>query len=102
MTNLYLRFGDIPENETSKIWRGEEEIGEEKGVSVYPAIFCEDGTVAVGLSLPVTRTSLYTFQSLLEYENRPCYLVTGKEIGRGTDNEILLKDVEVVREIKYR
>lgn len=102
MIKLYIRFGNIPKNETSKIWRGEEEVGEEKGVSVYPAILCKDGTVAVGLSLPVTRTSLYTLQSLLEYDKRPCYLVTGKEVGRGTDNEILLKGVEIVREIKYR
>lgn len=29
---IFYRFGKIPKNEKSCIWRGEEKIGEEKGV----------------------------------------------------------------------
>lgn len=95
----YIRFGDIPENETSKIYRGEECVGEEDGVSVYPAIIDDDGRIALGLSLPITRTTLYTQQHLLEYDNRPCYLVTGDCVGRGSDSEPLLKNVKIVQQI---
>ena len=34
---IFYRFDEIPKNEKSCIWRGEEKIGEEKGVSVYEA-----------------------------------------------------------------
>ena len=32
---IFYRFGEIPKNEKSCIWKGEEKIGEELGVSVY-------------------------------------------------------------------
>ena len=100
---MYIRFGDIPKNERSKIYRGEEEIGEEEGVSVYDALIDDWGGVTLGLSLPVTRTSLYTLQHLIEYDNRPCYLVSGNYIGKGSDGEPLIRNVKIVEEIKdYR
>lgn len=100
---FYIRFGDIPTNEKSKIYRGEEEIGSEKGVSVYPAFIDENGNVVCGLTLPTTKTTLCTQQHLLEYDNRPCYLVTGDCVGNGTDGEPLIVNVKIVKEIKeYR
>lgn len=96
----YIRFGDIPENEESKIYCGEQEIGVEKGVSVYPA-YKENEDWVIGLTLPITKTSLHTQQHLLEYDNRPCYLVTGDYVGKGSDNEPLIKNVKIVSEIKY-
>ena len=30
---IFYRFGEIPKNEKSCIWRGEEKIGEEKAIS---------------------------------------------------------------------
>lgn len=98
----YIRFGDIPENEESKIYCGEQEVGTEKGVSVYPA-FKANGNWVIGLTLPITKTSLYTQQHLLEYDSKPCYLVTGNCVGKGSDGEPLIKNVKVVSEIKdYR
>jgi hypothetical protein len=99
----YIRFGKIPDNEESGIYHGEEQTGKQEGVSVYPAIIDEKGNVAVGLSLPITATTLHTQQHLLEYDNRPCYLVTGDCVGVGVDGEPLLKNVKIVEEIKdYR
>lgn len=99
----YIRFGDIPINEQSAIYRGEELIGYESGVSVYYAFILDDNTIVLGLSFPITKTTLYTQQHLLEYDNRPCYLVEGDYIGNGTDGEPLIKNVKIISEIKnYR
>lgn len=99
---LYIRFGEIPDNEKSKIYRGEEEIGEEDGVSVYPA-FEVNGNIVLGLTLPITKTTLYTQQHLLEYENRPCYLVKGDYIGKDADGQPLICNVQIIKKIdNYR
>ena len=99
---LYIRFGNIPSNEKSKIYHGEEEIGDENGVSVYPA-FELNGNIVLGLTLPITKTTLYTQQHLLEYDNRPCYLVSGDYVGNGTDGEPLIKNISVIKRLdNYR
>jgi len=99
---LYIRFGEIPDNEKSKIYRGEEEIGEEDGVSVYPA-FEVNGDIVLGLTLPITKTTLYTQQHLLEYENRPCYLVKGDYVGKDTDGQSLINNIQIIKKIdNYR
>lgn len=99
---LYIRFGDVPSNETSKIYRGEVEIGEEKGVSVYPA-FEVNGNIVLGLTLPITKSTLYTQQHLLEYDNRPCYLVSGDYVGEGTDGEPLIRNISIIKRLdNYR
>lgn len=99
---LYIRFGEIPDNEKSKIYRGEEEIGEEDGVSVYPA-FEVNGDIVLGLTLPITKTTLYTQQHLLEYDNRPCYLVKGDYVGKDTDGQPLINNIQIIKEIdNYR
>lgn len=100
--NYYIRFGDIPEDEKSTIWFQYDAIGKEIGVSVYPAIVDEQENVSVALTFPVTETTLSTFLQLIEYDNRPCYLVTGDYVGRGKDNEPLLKNVKIVRKIEFR
>ena len=100
---LYIRFGEIPTDEKSKIYQGEVEVGRENGVSVYPAFETSDGDIVLGLNLPVTKTTLYTQQHLLEYDNRPCYLLSGEYIGKGTDGEPLIKNARIIKEIKpYR
>ena len=100
---FYIRFGDIPSNEKSKIYNGEEEVGVEGGVSVYPAFVDNKGNVTIGLALPITKTTLYTQQHLLEYDNRPCYLVTGDYVGIDLDGQSLIKNVSIIKEIKnYR
>ena len=99
---LYVRFGDIPSNEKSKIYHGEDEIGDENGVSVYPA-FELNGNIVLGLTLPITMTTLYTQQHLLEYDNRPCYLVSGDYVGKGTDGEPLIRNISIIKRLyNYR
>ena len=103
MKELYIRFGTIPEDENSRIYRGEDEVGVENGLSVYPAFQNKDGDIILGLTLPITKTTLYTQQHLLEYDNRPCYLVTGNKVGNGSDGEPLIHNVKIIREIEqYR
>lgn len=100
--SIYVRFGDIPSNEKSKIYCGEEEIGEEDGVSVYPA-FEVNGDIVLGLTLPITKSTLYTQQHLLEYENRPCYLVKGDCVGKDADGQPLICNIKIIKKIdNYR
>ena len=49
---IFYRFGEIPKNEKSCIWRGEEKIGEEPGVSVYEAHKNINGTYSPCSSIP--------------------------------------------------
>ena len=99
---MYIRFGELPENGRSKIWKGEVFVGEEIGVSVYEAKIDDYGNVSVCLSLPITRDAFDTFRMLIEYSDRPCYLVSGKIVGRGNDNEPLISDVEIIEELKAK
>ena len=97
----YLRFGEIPENEESGIWQHGDFVGKEIGVSVYDAVI-KRNNILIALPLPMTESTLDTFQGFVEYDNRPCYLVTGKMVGKGKDGEPLLKNVKIIKEIKYR
>lgn len=100
---LYIRFGEIPTDEKSKIYRGEIEVGTENGVSVYPAFKTDEGDIVLGLSLPITKTTLYTQQHLIEYDNRPCYLVNGDYIGKDTDGQPLINNISIIKKIdSYR
>lgn len=94
----YLRFGDIPENGKSKIWRGEECVGEEEGVSVYEIKFDKDKHISICLPFPFHRDTLDTLTVLTKYDNRPCYIVTGEYVGKGTDGEPLISNVQIEEE----
>jgi len=100
---LYIRFGEIPTDEKSKIYQGEIEVGTENGVSVYPAFKTDKGDIVLGLSLPITKTTLYTQQHLIEYDDRPCYLVKGDYVGKDTDGQPLINNVSIIKKIdSYR
>lgn len=104
----YIRFGDIPENEVSGIYRGEVKVGEEKGVSVYDAVML-DGQWRVVLPFPLMKEvgfDLYNFIQGTEYdekeyatEHKPMYLVSGDEVGRGSTNEPLLKNIKILEKL---
>jgi len=94
----YLRFGDIPENGKSKIWRGEECVGEEEGVSVYEIRLDKDKHISICLPFPFHRDTLDTLCVLTKYDNRPCYTVTGEYVGKGTDGEPLISNVQIEEE----
>jgi len=100
---LYIRFGEIPTDEKSKIYQGEIEVGTENGVSVYPAFKTDEGDIVLGLNLPITKTTLYTQQHLLEYDNRPCYLVKGDYVGKDSDGQPLINNISIIEKIEgYR
>lgn len=96
---LYIRFGEIPTDEKSKIYQGEIEVGTENGVSVYPAFRTDKGDIVLGLNLPITKTTLHTQQHLLEYDDRPCYLVKGNYVGKDSDGQPLINNVHIIRKI---
>ena len=96
---LYIRFGEIPTDEKSKIYNGEIEVGTENGVSVYHAFKTHEGDIVLGLSLPITKTTLYTQQHLIEYSDRPCYLVKGDYVGKDTDGQPLINNVSIIKKI---
>lgn len=105
MDKCYIRFGEIPKYEVSGIYLGGERIGVEKGVSVYDAVEI-DGEWRVVLPNPLLKEvgfDLYNFISntkhLVETERRPMYLVQGDEVGKGTTNEPLLRNVKIIKEL---
>lgn len=93
--DVYIRFGDIPENERSF---NHTDNCHEDGVSVYAA---EVAAVpaesdAPGMFVPVGQK----LQQIIMLAQRDTYLVTGDEVGRGVDGEPVLRDVEIVAELE--
>lgn len=103
----YIRFGDIPKNERSGIYRGDMKIGEELGVSVYDTIYL-DGKWRIVLPEKLSSkmaNSLYSIlNSALQDEWKietpnEVFLVTGDEIGKGSDNEPLIRNIKILEKI---
>lgn len=97
-TPLYLRFGKIPENERSNIYKGDlGKVGEELGVSCYRGVVIDD---EVYIIMPHMASTTYYW--LIDSYNRgkiPLYIIQGEEVGLGSDMEPLLKNVSIIQEI---
>lgn len=95
---MYLRFGEIPANGKSGIYKGDlGKIGEEIGVSCYRGVIIDD---AVYIIMPHIQSTTYYW--LLDEYNRGkinLYVIEGEEIGIGTDGEPLLKDPTILQKI---
>lgn len=112
MNKIYIRFGEIPENEQSKIGNGAigegyKCIGYEIGVSVWDAVLLDDGYHLVapinGNSATYGDFSSYAFPDDC-YGCRPddkIYVVSGDEVGKGSDNEPLLKNVKIIKQLPF-
>lgn len=101
LSNLYIRFGKIPENEQSNMKHHFETIGKEIGVSCYKVHKNEDMYLPI-LPIPCTEDTLCTIDyCLLEASKglRPVYIITGDEVGLGVDKEPLLKNISIVEDI---
>lgn len=107
VNRYYIRIGDIPENEVSKIHRGDAIIGEEKGVSVYDAEFINDKWRIVMPSY-FKEGQGHTYEALIQnvtecrYKiNNPSkvYLVSGKKVGIGSDGEPVIKNVKIIKDL---
>ena len=97
----YIRFSDIPKNEVSSIWCDDVKVGEEKGVSVYDAIKI-DGQWRIVLPFPLKKEvgfDLYNFIGGVKNRNIPMYLVQGDEVGKGSTNEPLLKNIKILKKL---
>lgn len=98
-STLYLRFKDLPDHERSGIYNntGEEKIGEELGISCYKGVVIDD---EVYIIMPHKQSTTYYW--LLEEYNKgkiPLYIITGDEVGKGSDGEPVLRNVKIERKI---
>lgn len=105
---IYIRIGEIPVDERSKIHLGDKNEYE-NGVSVWNAVKLEDGYHLVA---PLHgNTCTYTdfisdafpeeWYGKLLPDSLKIYVVTGDEIGKGSDNEPLLKNVKIIEELPF-
>jgi hypothetical protein len=94
--DIYIRFGEIPENERSY---NHTDDRYEDGVSVYSAEIesVPPESSASAMFVPVGPKVL----QILLLAQRDTYLVTGTEVGTGVDGEPLLQDVTLVAELDY-
>ena len=109
---LYIRFGEIPENERSKrgngiIGDGYKCVGYEDGVSVWDAVLLEDGYHLVaplnGNSCTYGDFSANAFPDDC-YGTKPedkIYVVTGDKVGNGADNEPIIRNVKIIEQLPY-
>lgn len=102
MSNHYIRFGEIPEDECSTEYEGsgdsQRPVKKLDGVSVYDCYIDNrrhDGPQVV-IPPNATARTLDTLWGLLNYSDRPVYLVTGDRVGTGSDGEPLIKNVKIV------
>lgn len=93
--DVYVRFGDIPEDERS--YNHTDECYED-GVSVYSAEIesVPPESDAAGMFVPVGSKTL----QILMLAQRDTYLVTGDRVGTGVDGEPVLRDVEIVADLE--
>lgn len=96
MSIVYIRFGDIPTDGKSKIYKSGEVVGEELGISVWHCVFA-NGVPCPILPDPFNEVALADYIGHL-FGNRKVYLVTGNVVGKGTVGEPLLENVTVIRE----
>lgn len=103
----YIRIGEIPYDEKSRIYRGDVIIGEEIGVSVYNCVEI-NGKYNIIMPLKMKEGQGITYEGLIQEvtqcrykieEPRKVYLVTGEEVGKGADTEPLLKNIVIIDDI---
>lgn len=105
----YIRIGEIPSDEKSRIHRGDDIIGEEEGVSVYNCVEI-NGFYHIVMPLPMKDGQGQTYECLIQNVTEcrykidnpsKVYLVTGDEVGKGRDNEPVIRNVRIINDITY-
>lgn len=100
----FIRFGFIPESERSNIYCGDVVIGQEIGVSCYECIKINDKYRIIYPPLNDRWDKSAKVLNILIRRfldgNTMCFLIDGDVVGRGTDNEPLLRNVKVIQELK--
>jgi len=100
MEKLFYRFGELPEDGISLIWKGNECIGREIGVSVYEAHLNRNGRYVPVIPNPMTEHTFDDYVYHINYFRGKHYLVTGDVIGIGSNGEPLLKNVKIVSQLR--
>lgn len=109
MNNYYIRIGEIPSDERSYTFKGENIIGKEDGVSVYDCIE-NDGKYHIVMPLPMKGGQGKTYECLIQSVTEchykidnplKVYLVTGDKVGIGIDNEPVIRNVRIIKDITY-
>ena len=96
----YIRFGEIPKNERSSIYKGEVKIGEELGVSVYDAVYINNYWRIV-LPNKLKCEIGFDLYNFISDKNRKIYLVMGDELSqKGSTNEPLIVNVKIIKELQ--
>lgn len=96
----YIRFGEIPESEQSKSYGMEPK---EAGVSCYECLKIEDKYRILyppynnrwDKAAGILSVMLQRFMN----NSTKCYLINGDVVGRGSDNEPVLKNIKVIKEL---
>ena len=96
---LFIRFGEIPEDERSTIYSYGKESGKEQGVSCYRAIIDENDVIHICLPLPFTESRWNVLQGFIHYDDRNAYIITGNIVGYGSEGEPLITNVKIVRNL---
>lgn len=98
---LYIRFGEIPESKTSKVYRGDAGVRDEGGLSVWRAVKANGVYYPLLLDEP-NESAISDFYYFLLESNTKVYLVTGTEMCiEGADREPLLMDVKILKDITH-
>ena len=109
---LYIRFGLIPEDERSAIGNGcigdgYECIGYEEGVSVWNAVLLKDGFHLVAplngnsCTMGDFTSNAFPDDCYGSTENLKIFVVTGDEVGLGSDGEPLLRNVKILKQLPH-
>lgn len=94
----YIRFGDIPEDETSKVHQGDAIIIAEKGVSVWDSAIANDVYFPILPQNP-KECAVQDYFGFV-WGNKPVYLVTGDELDeKGACGEPLIVNVKIIKEL---
>lgn len=99
---VYIRFGEIPEDENSTVHRSDEEVRKEGGISVWEAIEVNGCYYPILPKHPNGNTLADYFHYLLDFTGN-IYLVTGTKIFiEGADREPLLMNVIIIKNITHQ
>lgn len=102
MRFCYIRIGEIPPTEKSRIHRGDTIVGEELGVSVWEAVEL-DGKFRILIPNPCNEAAMTDiYDSFLKsdwYRSVPVYELEGDVVGVGSDGEPLLRNIKNVRKL---
>ena len=99
---MFIRFGLVPKNERSKIFKRGKPIGFEKGVSVYDCAKIR-GKYLICLPYNCKECTVDSIHGCLLNHNisgQKVFLVDGRIMGYVSDNDPLIKNVKILKEIE--